>query len=262
MALTYTLTLVYARGGEMAGQWGGAALTTAALGLVIAAGYAVNDACDLAADRVNAPWRPIPAGRVSSRAAAVWGAVLAAAGLALGALGPWPFAATLAAVAAGLLFYDLFSKRVGPVKPILVAALMTSIYPLAFAAAGGVHGSRAGSLAAFAVWMFLTAFGYEVLKDLSDAPGDRAATAASAPIHRRPRLWRGLASAAIVAGALVLVAPALLGCRAVYMVLVSLAIFGGIVSVVLPTRLAIATVYGECFVVGVAATADVVVFGF
>jgi 4-hydroxybenzoate polyprenyltransferase len=246
----------------MAGRWGGAALSTAALALVIAAGYAVNDACDLAADRVNAPWRPVPAGRVSSRAAAVWGAALAAAGLALGALGPWPFAATLAAVAAGLLGYDLFSKRVGPVKPILVAALMTSIYPLAFAAAGGIHGSRAGSLAAFPVWMFLTAFGYEVLKDLRDAPGDRSVVPAPAPVHRRPHLWRGIASAAIVAGAAVLVAPAFLGCHGVYMVVASLAILSALGSVFLSTRLAIAMVYGECFLVGVAATADVLAFGF
>ena len=262
MALTYTLTLVYARGGDMAGRWGGAAFSTAALALVIAAGYAVNDACDLAADRVNAPRRPVPAGRVSRRAAAAWGAALAAAGLSLAALGPWPYAATLAAVAAGLLFYDLLSKRLCAAKPILVAALMTCIYPLAFAEAGGVAGSRAASLAAFPVWMFLTAFGYEVLKDLRDAPGDRSAWPALTAVHRRPRLWRGIASAAILAGAAVLVAPALLGCHGVYMGVASLAILSALGSVFLPTRLAIAMVYGECFLVGVAATADVVVFGF
>ena len=262
MALTYTLTLYYARGGEMAGQGFGAAASTIALALVITAAYVLNDVCDVAVDRSNAPERPLPAGHVSRRTAAVWGAIVAAAGLGAAWLARERFALGLTAVAAGLMLYNAFSKRLGPAKPLLVGALMTCIYPLAIAQAGGVSGSRAGTLAAFPVWMFLTAFGYEILKDIRDIPGDRANGARPMPVQLRPRLWRGIANAAIPVAGLVLVLPLFLGCQWVYGAVVSLAIAAAGVSVFLPIRAAIAMVYGECLVVGVAAAADALIFGF
>ena len=262
MALTYTLTLYYARGGEMAGEGFGAAASTIALALVIAAAYVLNDVCDVAVDRSNAPERPLPAGHVSRRTAAVWGAIVAAAGLGAAWLARERFALGLAAVAAGLMLYNAFSKRLGPAKPLLVGVLMTCIYPLAIAQAGGVSGSRAAALAAFPVWMFLTVFGYEILKDIRDIPGDRANAARPMPVQLRPRLRRGIANAAIPVAGLVLVLPLFLGCRWVYGAMVSLAIAAAGVSVFLPIRAAIAMVYGECLIVGVAAAADALIFGF
>lgn len=262
MALAYALTLYYARGGEMAGAWAGFGYSTAALALVIAAAYVLNDVLDLAIDRVNAADRPLPRGRISRRAAAAWAGVLLAGGLALSAGARPAFAMALAVVAAALVAYDLVSKRLGAGKPLLVAALMTSLYPLALVQAGGAAGSRAPSLAAFAAWMFLTAFGYEVLKDIRDIRGDQAAAARSFDVHRRPAAWRRAADVCLLAGALGLVAPALLGCRWVYMAVAAVAMAAAVASVFVPVRRAILLVYAECCLVGVAATADALIFGF
>ncbi|MBM4019558.1 MAG: hypothetical protein FJ288_14770 [Planctomycetes bacterium] len=282
MALAYALTLYYALGGRMDGQWPGAAASTAALALVIAAAYVLNDVFDMAFDRVNAPWRPIAAGRVPRRAAAAWGAALAAAGLVLAAAAARPaFPAALAAVAAALVLYDAASKRLGAAKPLAVAALMTSIYPLALAQAGGASdgwrsftigavasalaqggGPRAAALPVFAAWMFLTAFGYEVLKDIRDIPGDRAGGAAATALQRNPRLWRRAAGAVIAAAAAMLLLPLGLGCGWVYGAVAAAAMGAAVVSVFLPVRRAIMAVYAECFLVGVAAAADPLILGF
>jgi len=262
MALTYALTLYYALGGRMEGQWMGAAVTTAAVALVVAAAYVLNDVCDLAVDRLNAPHRPIAAGRVSRRAAAVWGVGLMAAGLAAAAAARPIFFLVLAAVAATLVLYDLVSKRLDVGKPLLVAVLMTSLYPLAYAQAGGAEGPRAAALPVFAAWMFLTAFGYEVLKDIRDIPGDCAAATGPMHVHRRPRLWRGLAGGVVLSAAMLLLVPAGLGCGWVYLVGAAAAILAAAFSVFLPVRRALAAIYVECFLVGVAAMLDPLILGF
>ena len=182
MALPFLLTVAYA-GGVGAAMTGSAAAGTAALALVIAAAYVLNDVADVGVDRLNAPRRPLPAGRVRRDGAAVLGGLLMAGGLALGLAARPGFAAALAAVSAGLVAYDWTSKRLGPAKPLVVAALTTSLYPLALAQAGGAGGPRAPTLAVFPAWMFLTAWGYELLKDIRDAAGDAA-------IHR-PGFSRG-----------------------------------------------------------------------
>ncbi|MCY2931275.1 MAG: UbiA family prenyltransferase, partial [Planctomycetota bacterium] len=158
IALGFLLTVFYARGGDMTGQWPSVWLATAALALTIMSGHVLNDVFDRVVagvnltirsghvltdvfdrvvDGVNAPTRPMPAGRVRPGAAVAFGAALVAAGLALAWAFCRPFAAVLSAVAAMLLFYNATSKRLGLAKPVVVALLMTSIYPLAFAQAGG-----------------------------------------------------------------------------------------------------------------------------
>lgn len=256
----YALTVFYARGGRMAGEWAAAWLTTAALVLVIAAGYVLNDVFDVRADRVNAPGRPIASGRVPRGAAAAWGTVLLAAGLALALAGRPALRLTLAAVAGGLVLYDATSKRLGLAKPLAVAALMTSIYPLALAQAGGAAGARAASLAVFPAWLFVTAFAYELLKDVRDVVGDRLA-AVPGPVQRRPERWRRVAGALLPAASLLLIAPCFLGCRWVYLALAAPAITLAFAAAFVPVRAAIAMAYAECFLVMVAATADVAAFG-
>ena len=257
MALTFTLTVSYAAGGDMAGRWASTAAASAALMLVIAGAYALNDAIDVAVDRVNAPRRPVASGKVPRRSAAVVGVALMAAGVALGGWGRGAFPAVLAAVAGGLAAYDALSKRLGPFKQVAVAVLMTSIYPLALAQAGGAIGPRAWSLAVFPAWMFLTSFGYEMLKDIRDAGGDPAGSA----LLLRPRRWRTVANAAIVLGAAALIGPSFAGCKWIYATGSIPAIAAALASTRLPVRPAIRAVYLECVVVGIAATADVLILG-
>ena len=261
MALAYTLTVYYARGGRMDGHLAETLLSTVALALVIAGGYVLNDLIDAQVDRRGAPWRPIAAGRVARRSACAWAAGLLVAGLTLAAFCRWQFLAALAAVAATLVAYDLFSKRLGVLKQLLAAALMTSIYPLALAEAGGATGSRASSLAFFPVWLFLTAFGYELLKDLRDRCGDPRVAGRPTPVQRCPALWRMIAGVAILLAVPVLAGPLLAGGGWVYLVGAALAAAIAVASVHLPIRAAIGCVYAECVLVGLAAAADVLVLG-
>jgi len=261
MALAYTLTVYYARGGRVDGFWPQIGLSTAALALVIAAAYVLNDVCDWAVDHRATRDRPIAVGRTSRRAGAIWGGSLMTAGLALGAACRGPFLATLVGVAVVLIVYDLLSKRLGAFKPLLAAALMTAIYPLALAEAGGASGDRAGSLAIFPLWLFLTAFGYEILKDLRDRIADASETGRRSALHRYPRRWRMMAGVAVVGSVPLLVGPFFTGCGWVYLVGAAVAAVAAIASVFLPVREAIRCVYAECFLVCLAATADVVVLG-
>jgi 4-hydroxybenzoate polyprenyltransferase len=256
-AFGYVLIAYYARGGAMQGAWAGTWAAGIAVLLVVAAAYAANDAADVAVDRVNAPGRPIAAGAISARAAVRLAVALAACGLLAGlAAGP-AFAGGLAAVAAGLAVYDLRSKRLGPWKPVAVAALLVSLYPLAFLQAGGFSGTRARTLFAFPVWLFLTAFAYEVLKDLRDARGDRLAADRSTPLQRAPRRWRRLAGAATWAGVGVALLPAGLGCGPRYLAVAAPGLLAGLASAFLPLRLAIPALYAEVFLVALAAAVDV-----
>jgi geranylgeranylglycerol-phosphate geranylgeranyltransferase len=262
MSLAYLLTVYYARGGAMAGQWRPAAWSTVALALALAGAYALNDVLDCQVDRINAPRRPVASGRVGRAAAAAWAAGLMLLGLAVAAALCRPaLLAALAVVTAALLAYDVLSKRLGVLKQVAAAALMTSIYPLAIAQAGGACGPRAGSLAAFPAWLFATSFGYELLKDLRDRAGDPPVAGRPTPLQRDPRWWRRVASLAIAGAAPILLAPALLGCGRVYLAGALAAMALAAVSTVHHPRPAIRLVYAECFLVGLAAAADVVVAG-
>ena len=155
----------------------------------------------------------------------------------------------------------MYSKQLVWGNPLLVAMLMTSIYPLALAQAGELSGRRATTLIFFPVWMFLTSFGYEVLKDLRDAEGDRNCGDPAVDCAGRSRPGRRAARAAVLAGAAVLLVPAMVGCGWVYLAIVPLAMAAGAVSCLANVRRAIAFVYVEFVLVGLAATADLLVSG-
>jgi 4-hydroxybenzoate polyprenyltransferase len=132
---------------------------------------------------------------------------------------------------------------------------------LSFAQAGGVFGQRAGTLAIFPVWMFLTAFGYECLKDIRDVVGDQSVLPRPNWLQRNPQRAADLARRILATGAMLLLLPYWAGCGWVYLVCVIPAIILGLATMMRPTPQAMALVYAECVVVGIAATADVVVLG-
>lgn len=258
LGFTLGLTIVYARDGRMADAWPATVAASLALAMVVAAGYVFNDVCDCRVDRINAPTRPIVDGRVPAGIALLWAVLLTFAGLTVAMV--WcriAFAAGLAVVAGGLACYDLTSKRLGVGKQLLVAALMTSLYPLAIAQAGGAFGGRATSLLFFPIWLFVTSFGYEILKDIRDRHGDVAGGRRQDWIARDSSRARRIASAAILIGAGVLIAPCFAGCGRPYATIIPAAILAGVVATRLPIRPALGAVYVECVLVGLAATADV-----
>lgn len=255
MGLTFTLTVCYAQGPVQAMSNVGTALATLALMLVLAGAYIINDVCDLPVDRINAPHRSLASEKVNPRTAARLAAALLAIGMILAAFCHPPYMLALGIVAIGLVVYDLRSKRMGVGKQLLVAALMTCIYPLSLAQAGGATSSRAWTLAVFPVWMFLSSFGYEILKDLRDLEGDLAVHAPTW-LSRRPQVAHRVAQTSLLAGAAVLPAPYWLGCGGLYLAIITGAMAAAVAATQLPIRRAINAVYIEFVIVGIAATAD------
>ncbi|MEM1927164.1 MAG: geranylgeranylglycerol-phosphate geranylgeranyltransferase [Acidilobaceae archaeon] len=140
---------------------------------------ALNDVIDYEIDRINAPWRPIPSGRVSREFAWLLGAFSATAGLAVSFLiEPAPRVAALALVVLILSHsYNIYFKRVPLVGNVIVAwitalplvygGLITSHYL-------GLESVNWTRLSLIWVMAFATVLGREVVKSVADVEGDRA----------------------------------------------------------------------------------------
>jgi geranylgeranylglycerol-phosphate geranylgeranyltransferase len=215
--------LLVAAAGVLAGGW--IALGEVAVPRVLAfaalaamgfgaAGNALNDLQDVAADRVNRPGgeRPLAAGRLGRDAAnlCVFLAVLVGVGAAALA-GGRPLLVGLLALALMAAYTPLLKSRglPGNLAVALVAGL--PLYYGALAAGRPAAGLVPWTLAA---WLHL---GREIVKDLEDEPGDRVAGRRTLPIRMgRPG---AAAVAAVILGAFVpvsLVLPWAAGYRAVY----------------------------------------------
>ncbi len=151
-----------------------AALSSVGLG---AAGNALNDLADVAADRVNRPAGPLAAGRVSRHTAEGVVFMSALLGLALAGL----VSGTQIVVACGALAvmaaYSPWLKRRG--LPGNVAVAIIAGLPL-FYGALALRAPAAGLVPwALAAWLH---FARELVKDLEDEPGDRAAGRRTLPV--------------------------------------------------------------------------------
>lgn len=93
-----------------------ALLVVASLCLYMA-GMILNDYFDRDLDATERPERPIPSGRISPKSAAIAGAVLLAAGIAVAAVVGLQSLAIAVGLAAAILFYDGFLKRT-PLGPL------------------------------------------------------------------------------------------------------------------------------------------------
>ncbi|BAN89595.1 geranylgeranylglycerol-phosphate geranylgeranyltransferase [Aeropyrum camini] len=175
-SLMVSFAIVLALG--IASRWSFEGLTPLELVAVSVAGYCLssvamitNDLIDLEIDKVNAPNRPLPAGRISRSEAALLSVLLAATGLILAAYVDF---ITLAFYLAGLilsLMYNRFLKRTGLPGNIVVAALVSAPFIYASLEAGGVK----GPMLVFSAMVFLAVLGREVAKGVPDVEGDRAA---------------------------------------------------------------------------------------
>lgn len=146
------------------------ALLKAALSalLINGAGNAFNDIVDIDIDRINRPARPLPAGRISPRQAALFTALLALAGsfLAL-SLSLW-HALFATAIIALLATYSIYLKNSTLWGNALIGLIGASAFFYGALAAGSV--GRAWIPALFA---FLFHLGREIIKDIEDIAGDR-----------------------------------------------------------------------------------------
>ncbi|MCX8196508.1 MAG: geranylgeranylglycerol-phosphate geranylgeranyltransferase [Acidilobaceae archaeon] len=155
-----------------------AMLVAAASLLATFAVMTANDIVDLEADKINSPWRPLPSGRVSVRAAAAAAALYTALSILLSLfIEPLP---TIPLLALSFLLaanaYNFGGKRVLLLGNLLVAFL--TAFPIAVGALLTVH--RVGgvdsdiSLRAFLYWLmaFLSVLGREIAKGIPDVEGD------------------------------------------------------------------------------------------
>ena len=152
----------------------------ASAALIAAAGNVYNDLRDLEIDRINRPNRPLPSGRISTRATAIEAAALGLAGWLLSFwLGPYLWAISTGVVA-GLYLYSSHLKSTVLWGNLLVSGLAAAAFPYGALAAGGM--GRTWLPASFA---FLFHFSREIIKDMEDVVGDRR---------------RGVSTLALVAG--------------------------------------------------------------
>jgi len=164
----------------------GAVMRNAAL-LVLAAiaatayGNVVNDVLDVETDRVSHPDRPLVTAAMSVGAASLFAAALAVLSLACAAAASL-FHATAALIPLALLtLYSVYLKRTKLLGNIIVATL--TAYALLF---GSLPHPGTKILFAPALLAFLLNFCRELLKDVQDADGDRAAGFATSAELPRP----------------------------------------------------------------------------
>jgi geranylgeranylglycerol-phosphate geranylgeranyltransferase len=152
-------------------------LAGAALALVSAGGYVINDYFDIEIDRINRPDRPLPAGRLQPWQALVWALVLCAAGTIV-ALAVNLTCGGIAATVTMLLFvYSAWLKRTVLAGNLAVSIAAASAFIFGGAAAGDmVPALIPGALA------FCFHLGREIIKDLEDMQGDRALQARTLPV--------------------------------------------------------------------------------
>lgn len=227
---------------------------------VISAGYTLNDVCDIPVDAVNNPGRVLPQKDIKPGAALTSAVVLFAVGMILSLFCGWRFLIVLGLVALGLMIYDLFSKKMGIFKNILAAFLTVSLYPLSFALAEPVQTPRLNALTIFPVWLFLTAVGYEMLKDIQDVKGDRIRKS-NRTYCESPNFLRA-ARVLIITAALLSILPYVLGfCQEIYLGSSILTIALAVLSLRQPPMKAIPPVYAGVFIITVGSLADLLVFG-
>jgi geranylgeranylglycerol-phosphate geranylgeranyltransferase len=134
-----------------------------------ASSMVVNDIIDVEIDRINAPKRPLPSGRVSIRAAKAFGVALAALGIIAAALLSG-YALIIASASLGVsVIYNVYGKRLGFPGNLMVG--FTIAVPFLF---GGivVTGSINFTVATFFSLAFLATVGREVAKGIADVIGD------------------------------------------------------------------------------------------
>lgn len=205
--------------------WPPLAVTLAALSAAAATGAsnAWNQVFDVEVDRTNKPDRPLPAGRLSVRAAQVIGDLFAAVSLALAAVVSPYF---LACVSVGVLGTWIYSAPPLRAKRFTWGALFTIAVPrglLVPVAGWAVVATplRADPWALGAI-AFLYVFGAAATKDFSDVPGDRAHGCRTLPVVLGPRRAVRIVSPFLVFPFLLYPAFAALGWLRVSMVAASL----------------------------------------
>lgn len=146
--------------------------------LIGGAGNAINDVFDLAIDKINKPFRPLPQGLLTPRQASAYSIFLFFFGIFLSA---WihGYALAIASLCSFLLFlYSWKLKRTVLWGNLTVAFLggMAFFY-------GGLAVNTMHAPFWLALFAFLFHWAREIMKDIEDIPGDKASGIQTLPIR-------------------------------------------------------------------------------
>ena len=252
----FALTVRYASGGDLSGRHASLVWACCSLVSLLCGTYSLNDVLDVRYDAINAPGRPICSGRISRRTGTWAAGVFFVAALGLAVMASGGFLIAICVLAAALVGYNCFSKRLGRAKPFIASALVTAIYPLALAQAGGIVGPRSGSLFCFAGWMFLTVCVYEMFKDIRDRRGD-----SQSPLNVK-QYWT-LGNLTIALGAAALLPAGALGMSWAYIPAVIVLVVPPMIWAIVTRRLRnkFIAVYAEFLAMGLITSLDPLIFG-
>jgi geranylgeranylglycerol-phosphate geranylgeranyltransferase len=175
-------------GGYVAGTgaWDNILLAGLATMLISAAANAWNDYLDVEIDRVNKPERPLPAGKVSLRAARWFSFILAGLSLLVASFINWP--AFLIALLSNVILY-VYSLRLK--STVLLGNATVATVSALSAIFGGVAAGNVVPTLWLALIIFLGIMGREVLKTMADYEGDlsqRCRTVATVWGRRKARV--------------------------------------------------------------------------
>lgn len=186
----------------------GAVMPVAIVGLITAAGNAVNDCFDRSIDAINRPDRPIPSGEVTLRQASLFSAMLFVTGIIL-SLFTNPLCLIIAVFNSLLLvLYASRLKRVPVAGNLAVSYLAGSIF-LFGGAFSGLSGLQAnGALALVTLFAMMAR---ELLKSAEDLEGDEREGARTFPVLFGPRRTAIFAFACISGAVLVSLLPIMPG---------------------------------------------------
>ena len=182
------------------------ALAIMASFLISGAGIVLNDYYDIDIDRINAPKRPLPSGRMGKRAALAFGFILFAAGI---VMAYFINAFCLAIAALNTVLEILYARNF---KKIAILGNATDSWFVAstflFGAAISADFTIASMLAALA---FLANMGREIFGDMEDLEGDKALGLKTLPVIAGTRISRISGSVFILAAVAMSALPYYMG---------------------------------------------------
>lgn len=179
--------------------------------LILAAGNAVNDYFDAAADAVAHPERPIPSGKVSRNMALMMSATLFAAGLIIAAVLSWNHLIMAAIVVVLLIAYS--AKLSG--LPLLGNIIISAASALAV-----IYGALSAGICEKSIWAAVIAAAIhlprEIFKDIQDISGDIAAGRSTLPRILGRRRTACLGSSLAIAAIAMIASPRIHGAFSVH----------------------------------------------
>ncbi len=218
-------------GGYVAGtgEWLNVILAVIATFLASAAANAWNDYLDIEIDRINQPKRPLPAGKISPRAALIFSFALTGLALLIAVFISWPafLVALVTAVALYVYSWKLKSTVLMGNATIATVSAVSAIF-------GGVAAGNVRPSLWLALIIFVTIMGREVLKTLADYEGDlrgHCRTVATVWGRRRARIIFYILGALTL---MMMLLPSILQIyRPIYAVIVILGVFPVLIYIIL-----------------------------